>query len=107
MFAWRSLAAIRASGHFAVSILDAGTQGLMGPFFKRYEDGESAFDHVENTPAPSGPPVLPEALAWLDCKVTGEHDAGDHVVVFGQVTEGALGHEGDPAVHLRANGLAY
>ncbi len=101
------LDAIRAAGRFAVSILDEESSKLMGAFFKKYEGDETAFDHVENEAAPGGPPVLTGALAWLDCRVSGEHDCGDHVVVFGEVTDGARAREGDPSVHLRKNGLAY
>lgn len=101
------LAAIRSSGRFAVSILDAGSSGLMGPFFKRYAEGESAFDHVDHADTPGGQPVLSGALAWLDCALAGEHATGDHVVVFGAAEHAELLREGDPAIHLRKNGLAY
>ena len=101
------LAAVRASGRFGLSILDGDSSGLMGPFFKKYEGGETPFDALAVESAPGGSPILPEALAWLECKVTGEHELGDHVVVFGEVTDGAQTREGDPSVHLRKNGLSY
>ena len=102
------LAAMRASGRFAVSILDGQSAKVMGTFFKKYPAGETPFDHVEHQPASGdGPPILSHALAWLDCQVTGEHDTGDHVVVFGTVTAGAQTRPGDPSVHLRKNGLGY
>ena len=101
------LAAIRASGRFGISVLDAASQKLMASFFKRHEPGRSAFDHVEHHLSPSGVPVLAGALAWLDCRVTGEHATGDHVVVFGVVEHGELLRTGDPSVHLRKNGLEY
>ena len=101
------LAAIRAHGRFGVSVLDGASQKLMAPFFKRHEPGRSAFDGLEHRPSPAGSPILAGALAWLDCKVTGEHATGDHVVVFGQVEHGDLLRAGDPAVHLRKNGLDY
>lgn len=101
------LAAIRAAGAFTVSILDGASRGLMGAFFKRYEPGKSAFDHVAHARAPSGIAYLTEALAWLDCRVTGEHETGDHVVVFGVVREASQLREGDPSIHLRRDGLGY
>ena len=59
-------------------------------------------------PSPNaGPPIVTGALAWLSCKLTGEHDAGDHVVVFGRVTDAECPRDGDPSIHLRKNGLAY
>ncbi len=101
------LEAIRASGRFAVSILDKESAGLMGPFFMQYEDDETAFDHVAHEDSPGGMPILTGSLAWLDCAVSGEHDAGDHVVVFGTVENADLLREGDPTIHLRKDGLSY
>jgi flavin reductase (DIM6/NTAB) family NADH-FMN oxidoreductase RutF len=102
------LAAMRATKRFALSILDAHSAKAMGAFFKRYEGEDTPFDHVAHAPASGdGPPVLTEALAWLDCRVTGEHELADHVVVFGAVTAGGQTREGDPSVHLRKNGLGY
>jgi flavin reductase (DIM6/NTAB) family NADH-FMN oxidoreductase RutF len=101
------LAAIREAGRFALSVLDGKSQNLMGSFFKPHEPGRSAFDGLEHRPTPTGLPLLAGALAWLDCRVTGEHVLGDHVVVFGEAEYGACLREGDPAVHLRKNGLGY
>ncbi|MFT5288207.1 MAG: flavin reductase (DIM6/NTAB) family NADH-FMN oxidoreductase RutF [Planctomycetota bacterium] len=101
------LAAMRAHGSFAVSILDAKSQGLMGAFFKKYEDGSGPFDQVEHKAAPSGAPIITGALAWMDCSISGEHELDDHVVVFGTVEAGELLREGDPSIHLRKNGLSY
>ncbi|NOT29629.1 MAG: flavin reductase family protein [Planctomycetes bacterium] len=101
------LAAIRAHGRFAVTVLDAASQGLMSAFFKRHEPGRSPFDELEHRPSPAGLPILSRALAWLDCRVSGEFAAGDHVVVFGVAEHGELLRAGDPAVHLRKNGLGY
>ena len=101
------LAAIRSSGRFCISVLDGASSGVMGHFFKKYEGGESALDHVATAETPSGLPLMSEALAWMDCKVTGEHDSGDHIVVFGTVEHGDTARDGDPSVHLRKNGLGY
>lgn len=101
------LDAIQASGRFALSILDADSSRLMGAFFKKYPEGESALDHVETKDSPGGLPILSEALAWLDCQVTGLHKTGDHVVFFGTVEHGEALREGDPSVHLRKNGFSY
>jgi len=98
---------VRKSGRFGVSILDPSSLGCMGAFFKAYEAGEGPFDSLEMGSAPGGSPVLAEALAWLECRVTGEHETQDHVVVFGEVECGELQREGEPATHVRKNGLSY
>jgi flavin reductase (DIM6/NTAB) family NADH-FMN oxidoreductase RutF len=101
------LAAIRAQGRFAVSVLDGDSQRLMGAFFRRCEPGQSPFDGLEHRPSPAGLPILAGALAWFECRTSGEHESGDHVVVFGTVEHGGLLRPGDPAIHLRRNGLEY
>lgn len=98
---------LRRSGHFAVTILDKPSSGLMAPFFKKSPDGKSPFDGLNVLSSPVGSPVLGEGLAWLACRVVGDHAAGDHVAVFGEVVDGALLREGDPTIHLRKNGLSY
>ncbi len=100
------LAAIRRTGRFAISVLGEDNKALMKPFFKKPEDG-SPFDDVAVEAVGSGAPVLTGALAWLDCRVSGEHDAGDHVVVFGVVERGGRRLVRAPLVHTRKNGLRY
>lgn len=101
------LDAVREQGGFTISVLDAESQGLMGAFFKKREDGSSPYDDLETTEAPSGLPVLSGALAWIDCKLTTEHATGDHVLVFGTTEAGEQTREGDPSMHVRKNGLSY
>ncbi len=101
------LEAIRASGTFGVSVLDGASKGLMNRFFGKLPDGEGPFDGQRLAHGALGSPLFEDALATFECRLTGEHDAGDHVVLFGEVTEGRLAREGDPAVHLRKNGLGY
>ena len=101
------LEAIRSAGCFGVSILDDESRGLMGAFFKKYPEGETALDHVDSLPAPAGSRVFEQAVAWLECEVSGEHEAGDHVVVFGVVESGEIQREAEPALHTRKDGLGY
>jgi 3-hydroxy-9,10-secoandrosta-1,3,5(10)-triene-9,17-dione monooxygenase reductase component len=35
--------------------------------------------------APSGAPIIAGAVAWIDCALEGELDAGDHLLVLGRV----------------------
>jgi flavin reductase (DIM6/NTAB) family NADH-FMN oxidoreductase RutF len=100
------LRAIRESGRFTVSILGGAQRGLMTPFFRQWPEGSSPFDQVAHVDLLGGP-ALAEALAWLDCRLAGERPTGDHVVVFGEIERGELCGSGEPAIHLRKNGLAY
>jgi flavin reductase (DIM6/NTAB) family NADH-FMN oxidoreductase RutF len=101
------LADIRAARGFALSVLDAASRALMAGFLKKPAPGRTAFDGLRVEAAPSGAPVLADALAWLDCRLAGEHALADHVVLFGEVVAGALLREGEPHAHVRKNGLSY
>lgn len=101
------LAAIRASGRFGVSVIDKASESVMGRFFRKYEPGQSPFDGLALAYGAQGTPVIATALAWMECKLTGEHATADHVVVFGEVVDAQLCRSGDPSVHLRKNGLGY
>ena len=98
---------IRRSGRFALSILDAPSRSLMTAFLRKLPPDTSPFDGLSVGHATSGSPVLTEALAWVDCKMVGEYETQDHVVVFGEAVEGTLLREGQPSTHVRKNGLDY
>lgn len=101
------LDAMRTSGRFAISILDAESGHLMRPFFRKAEPGQSPFDGLATERTRGNSTILTEALAWLDCRWSGEYETGDHVIVFGVVVDGALAREGEPKIHTRKDGLDY
>jgi Flavin reductase like domain len=45
---------------------------------------------TEWTRGRTGLPLLLGSLAWFECRVVGEHPAGDHVLVLGKVIDGKL-----------------
>ncbi len=98
---------VRKSGRFALSILDPSSRGLMAPFLRKVTPPATAFDGLALARTAAGSVVLAESLAWIDCRLVGEHASGDHVVVFGEVVEASMLREGDPSTHLRKNGLGY
>ncbi len=79
----------------------------MKRFFRKYEPGQGPFDGLELGRGSLGTPMIDGALAWMECKVTGEYETADHVVVFGEVVDAKLCRAGEPSVHLRKNGLGY
>jgi flavin reductase (DIM6/NTAB) family NADH-FMN oxidoreductase RutF len=98
---------IRKTRRFALSILGAEGRPLMAPFLRKIVPPATPFDGLALARTAAGSVVLSDALAWIDCQLSGEHTSGDHVVVFGEVVEASLLREGDPATHVRKNGLGY
>jgi 3-hydroxy-9,10-secoandrosta-1,3,5(10)-triene-9,17-dione monooxygenase reductase component len=75
---------IARAGHFCVNVLAAGQQETARRFGV---PGADKFAGVDWSPSPSGAPVLAGALTWVECAIETVHEAGDHYVVTGRVTE--------------------
>jgi 3-hydroxy-9,10-secoandrosta-1,3,5(10)-triene-9,17-dione monooxygenase reductase component len=65
------------------------------------QKGADRFAHVSFTIGRSGAPILDRALAFVDCETVAEHDAGDHVIVVGEVLELGYASEGKPLLFYR------
>lgn len=94
----RSLPVIRAAGVFAVNVLAEQQRELSTVFGRR---GEDKFAGVGWRPAAGGSPLLDGVLTWVDCAVRAEHEAGDHVIVVGEVRELGPVSEGRPLLFYR------
>lgn len=80
---------IERVGRFAVNVLSDDQRELSTVFGSL---GADKFASVDWVAAPSGAPLLEDPLTWVDCLVETVHEAGDHYVVVGRVTElGGLG----------------
>jgi 3-hydroxy-9,10-secoandrosta-1,3,5(10)-triene-9,17-dione monooxygenase reductase component len=72
---------IRAARRFCVNIMAGHHEALSRQFSRTDVD---RFAGVPWHPRSSGP-ALDEAVAWLDCEISAEHDAGDHTIVVAAV----------------------
>lgn len=75
---------MRPSRHFAVNVLAEGQAALCLKFARR---GIDRFADVDWRASRRGNPLLNGALAWLECELVDEHDAGDHTIVVAAVHE--------------------
>lgn len=92
---------------FTVNILSEGQKPLVAHFGKGFDRGEAAFEGLEVRRSAETAPVLLAAHAYLNCRVAGRFDAGDHVLVVGQVVGGEVLREARPATHVRQSGGHY
>lgn len=69
---------------FAAHILAQGQEGLSHRFASKADEWRR-FEGIDWKPGVTGSPILPGALAVLDCRVVAAHDAGDHVIYVGEV----------------------
>lgn len=98
---------LRESGAFAVNICHKQNGKLVAHFAKGFAPDEPAFEGVAHEPAVTGVPVIPEALAYLDCVLRQEVAAGDHVLFLGEVVAGKVTNDGEPMIRIRKNGFDY
>jgi flavin reductase (DIM6/NTAB) family NADH-FMN oxidoreductase RutF len=78
--AFRQWASIPA---FAVNILGESQSDLSTRFARSLTD---KWDGVPSRPAQAiDAPLLPDALAWFECTTYATHEAGDHLIILGEV----------------------
>lgn len=81
-----TLAHLRRSGGFGISLLGGSQEAASGRFAGfGLAPGADRFEGSRVATRPSGVPVLLDALAWLECRVTALHNTGTHVLVVGEV----------------------
>jgi flavin reductase (DIM6/NTAB) family NADH-FMN oxidoreductase RutF len=84
-----------AAGFFAVSMLAEGQEDVSRRFAL---SGTDKFAASECIPSPSGLPLVPDALAHLECRVIATVPGGDHTIYVGQVEDVRV-REGRPLVY--------
>lgn len=78
------------SGGFVVNVLRSDQIALATHFGTQSGRDVNKIDGVRWRAGQFGAPVLSDAVAFLECRVTATHPAGDHVVVIGEVVDGAV-----------------
>ena len=94
----------------ALNLLGEHNKSLLGHFARGFDPGAPAFNGIETVRTPQGVPALIAALGWLEGRVTGRVEAGDHTVCIVELT--CAGSSDDleterPWVHIRKNGFNY
>jgi 3-hydroxy-9,10-secoandrosta-1,3,5(10)-triene-9,17-dione monooxygenase reductase component len=84
---------MRRTGRFGVNVL-----GRQHEAFARRATppGADRFAGLDWSPGPGGAPLVADALVTLECEIVGEHAAGDHWIVVGQVEQLRTSPAGEP-----------
>jgi len=81
---------IQPSGAFCVNVLGQDQEDVSRVFAT---SGIDKFQGLGWKKGATGSPVLADVLAWIECRIDAEHDAGDHIIVVGRVMELHVGDE--------------
>ncbi len=91
-----SVEAFRAAKCFGINVLAEDQRGLSERFARK---GHDRFDGLEWTPGETGVPLLPGALAQIECEVTQRITAGDHDIFVAEMVSAKV-HKGEPLIHF-------
>lgn len=86
------------SRRYAINVLSDAQQDICAAVAQ----SKTAIKDVATTPSHCGMPLIDGALAIFECTLAATHDAGDHVIIVGEVTK-AHHRAGDPLVFMAGN----
>jgi 3-hydroxy-9,10-secoandrosta-1,3,5(10)-triene-9,17-dione monooxygenase reductase component len=86
---------IQETGRFCVNVLGVEQEALCKAFSV---SGADKFSGVEWRRSLHGLPVMDGVVMWVDCALREVVDAGDHLIVLGEVLEIGSGEATDPLV---------
>jgi 3-hydroxy-9,10-secoandrosta-1,3,5(10)-triene-9,17-dione monooxygenase reductase component len=85
-------------GSFCVNVLGDDQADVCGVFAGKADD---KFAGIDWTTEATGSPVLPGAIAWIDCTLHAVHDGGDHDIVVGTVEALGTGARNGPLLFFQ------
>jgi flavin reductase (DIM6/NTAB) family NADH-FMN oxidoreductase RutF len=78
---------VKAAGRFALNMLGKDQKGLAFAFFKPAEVKDGKLGGQAYRKGETGAPILSDAPAAVECRVTAIVEQGDHHIVVGEVVE--------------------
>jgi len=82
---------VEQSGQFAINMLAVNQTDMAQAFFKHAEHNADKLSGYVFEPGPvTGAPLLLDAPAWFECKITAVVKHGDHTVVVAEVVEAGV-----------------
>ncbi|MBZ5727896.1 MAG: flavin reductase family protein [Acidobacteriia bacterium] len=86
----------RSAAHFGINVLGESQRPLAELFARK---GCDRFEGLEWDRGETGVPLIPRALAAIECAVRARHTAGDHDILVGEMVRMRVA-EGAPLVHF-------
>ncbi len=96
-----TLEPLRAAGGFTVNFLAEGREDTAMVFASRDDDKFDQVVHESSTLEGAGPWLPEDAMAYFECSIYSEMEAGDHWVFIGRVHHGYRIDSAAPLVYCR------
>jgi flavin reductase (DIM6/NTAB) family NADH-FMN oxidoreductase RutF len=87
----------RPARFFGINVLEEHQRPVSSHFARK---GHDRFTGVTWVPGKTGVPLLPGALATLECRTVRRFAVGDHLVVIGQAVAVTAAHGGKPLLYF-------
>ncbi len=84
---------LKNAGTFALSFLESGQKDIAFAFFKPAKVEGNTISGQQFETAETGAPIISAAPAWVEGRIVGEVDTGDHSCMVGEVTNAGLKRE--------------
>jgi flavin reductase (DIM6/NTAB) family NADH-FMN oxidoreductase RutF len=98
---------IKKTGVFAISFLEEGQKDLAAKFFQPKRRVGNKFEDIEFYEGQeTGCPIIQDSLGYIECKVVGALEEGDHTVYLGEVISSGIHREGNQLL-LETTGWQY
>jgi len=91
---------VRRTARFALNVVGERGKALEDYFFSAAARRADNLAALEWHDSPAGLPYLRAAMASLECRVVGEHGAGDHTLFVAELTHVALREDDRPLTSL-------
>lgn len=85
--------------HFGVNICSSEQGKLAWDFASSKINKDELIRSLPHTTTDSGTPLLDNALASMDCKITEKYEGGDHTIFVGLIKEGKFDKNAEPLVY--------
>lgn len=97
-----SLEVFQHADHFAINMLRKD-QSELGKVFAGMipERKANRFEGLEITRTDNGVPLLPDTLAWMECKVYERVDVGASILYLGEVIDGGYSEGQEPLAYYQ------
>ena len=98
---------IEKTGVFAISFLEEGQKEVAKQFFQPKRRVGNKFEEIEFYEGEeTNCPIIKDSLGYIECKVVGKVDEGDHTVFVGEVIGSGVHREGKQLL-LESTGWEY
>jgi flavin reductase (DIM6/NTAB) family NADH-FMN oxidoreductase RutF len=91
---------IQKAGKFCANVLASDQQDICRRFST---SGGDKFAGITHRLSANGSPILDGVVAWIDCDLYATHDAGDHLIVLGEVKELEVETPNRPLLFFQGN----